>query len=352
MRQVLAPSGELVADAPVDLSAIRRLYRSMVTARIFDRKCVALQTQGRLATYAPYEGQEACQVGSVAAIRAEDWLVATYRDAAAMWMHGFGWRSLLLWRSGDERGAAPPPEVPVLPASITVGGHMVHAVGLAWGERLQGRDRIALTLFGDGATSEGDFHEAMNFAAVYQSGTVFLCQNNGYAISMPRNAQTKSDTIAVKAEAYGMPGMVVDGNDVLAVYAAVSEAAERARSGGGPTLIEAVTYRLGPHTTNDDPSRYRDASESDEWREREPIERVRRYLETHDAWDPAWQAEVDDTESAAIEEAVAEAEATPLQSPSEMFGAMFATPTAQLAAQQAELESAIGSQSQTGRSHP
>jgi pyruvate dehydrogenase E1 component alpha subunit len=338
MRQVLAPSGELVADAPVDLSAVRRLYRSMVTARLFDRKCVALQTQGRLSTYAPYEGQEACQVGSVAAIRADDWLVATYRDAAAMWMHGFGWESLLLWRTGDERGAGAPPGVPVLPASITVGGHMVHAVGLAWGERLQGRDRIALTLFGDGATSEGDFHEAMNLAAVYESGTVFLCQNNGYAISMPRDRQTKSETIAAKAEAYGMPGLVVDGNDVLAMYEVIREAADSARRGGGPTLIEAITYRLGPHTTNDDPSRYREDLEAEEWRRREPIERVRRYLESHDAWDPAWQTEFESEESAAIEEAVVAAEATSPQTAADMFGAMFAAPTPQLEAQRVELE--------------
>lgn len=338
MRQLLDPSGQLVGESPIDLVTARRLYRSMVAARLFDRKCVALQKQGRLATYAPYEGQEAAQVGSAAALAADDWMVATYRDAAAMWMHGFPWESLVLWRSGDERGAAAAPEVPVLPASITVGAHMLHAVGLAWAARLQGERRIAITYFGDGATSEGDFHEAMNFAAVYITGTVFVCQNNGYAISMPRDAQTKSETIAQKAGAYGVPGVVVDGNDVLAVYAVTAEAAERARTGGGPTLIEAVTYRVGPHTTNDDPRRYRDPNEERRWAERDPLERVRIYLAANDAWEADWQSDIERIESELIEEAVAAAEALDRQTPDAMFESMFADPTPQLRAQYAALK--------------
>ncbi|MDH3499250.1 MAG: pyruvate dehydrogenase (acetyl-transferring) E1 component subunit alpha [Acidimicrobiia bacterium] len=337
MRQILDPDGRLMADPPVDLATTRRLYRSMVAARLFDRKCVAMQKQGRLATYAPYEGQEAAQIGSAAAVAPDDWLVATYRDAAAMWMQGFPWESLVLWRTGDERGAAAPEGVPVLPPSITVGAHMLHAVGLAWAARLRGEDRIAITYFGDGATSEGDFHEAMNFAAVYNTGTVFLCQNNGYAISMSRKEQTKSETIAQKAEAYGVPGTVADGNDVLAVFAATTEAADRARSGGGPTLIEAVTYRAGPHTTNDDPRRYRDASEEHEWARRDPIERVRRYLEANGAWDGAWQHDIEVTETDVIEQAVAAAEALDVQEPEAMFGAMFAETTPQLSDQLAAL---------------
>ena len=333
MRQILTPDGRATADLPVDLATTRRLYRSMVAARLFDRKCVALQKQGRLATYAPYEGQEAAQIGSVAAIDADDWVVATYRDAAAMWMQGFPFESLILWRAGDERGAAAPDNVPVLPASITVGAHMLHAVGLAWAARLRGERRIAITYFGDGATSEGDFHEAMNFAGVYNTGTVFFCQNNGYAISLPRRAQTRAETIAAKGTAYGVPGVVVDGNDVLAVFAVTAEAAERARAGDGPTLIEAVTYRLGPHTTNDDPRRYRSESEEAEWAERDPLERVRRFLAANDAWDPHWQDDIERTESEEIEAAVTSAESIDAQAPEAMFEAMFAEPTAQLLAQ-------------------
>ena len=166
--------------------------------------------------------------------------------------------------------------VDVLPPSITVGAHMIHAVGISWAEKLQGTDRIAITYFGDGATSEGDFHEAMNFAGVFKTPTVFLCQNNGYAISMPRERQTASDTIAQKADAYGMVGEQVDGNDLFAVYASTKEAVDRARAGEGATLIEAVTYRVGPHTTNDDPGRYRDPEEERLALDRDPIERVRR----------------------------------------------------------------------------
>ncbi len=178
MLQILDPSGELVADPPFDHTLGRRLYRAMVVARIYDRKCTSLQKQGRLATYAPFEGQEAAQVGSAAALLPEDWVVATYRDAAAMWMQGYPWELLILGRTGDERGGSPPDHVPVLPPSVTVGAHMLHAVGLAWAARANGEPRVAMTYFGDGATSEGDFHEAMNLAAVYRTGTVFLCQNN------------------------------------------------------------------------------------------------------------------------------------------------------------------------------
>jgi len=324
MLQILTPSGDLIGDAPFDVDMARRLYRAMVFARLYDRKATALQKQGRLATYAPFEGQEAAQVGSAAALDVDDWMVPTYRDAAAMWMQGYPLELLIAGRTGDERGGSPPEPVRVLPPSITVGGHMVHAVGLAWAERMKGTDRIAITYFGDGATSEGDFHEAMNFAGAFQVGCVFLCQNNGWAISMPREAQTASDTIAQKAIAYGIPGVQVDGNDVFGVYSVTSEAVDRARSGQGPTLIEAVTYRVGPHTTADDPSRYRTTEVGDEWAHRDPIERLRLYLSERDAWDSAWQAEIEMESSAEVEAAVEAAEAFPEPGPEAMFDAMFA----------------------------
>jgi pyruvate dehydrogenase E1 component alpha subunit len=336
MRQLLDPAGELLGDAPVGLDETRRLYAAMVEARVYDRKCTALQKQGRLATYAPFEGQEAAQVGAAAALRPDDWVVATYRDAALMWMHGYTWEALVLGRTGDERGGSPPEGINILPPSITVGAHMLHAVGLAWGERVLGTDRVALTSFGDGATSEGDFHEAMNFAAVFSTATVFLCQNNHYAISLARATQTRAETIADKAFAYGMPGEQVDGNDLFAVLTATMTAVASARNGAGPTLIEAVTYRLGPHTTSDDPGRYRPAEEVEQWRERDPLERVRLYLASQDRWDEEWQRELDRTASERIERAVNIAEGLDPLPASDPFDRMFATPSPLLAEQRDE----------------
>ncbi|HSJ34575.1 MAG TPA: pyruvate dehydrogenase (acetyl-transferring) E1 component subunit alpha [Acidimicrobiia bacterium] len=337
MRQRLTPSGGLEGDAPFDLQLTRRLYRAMVFARTYDRKSTALQKQGRLATYAPFEGQEAAQIGAAAALEPQDWVVGTYRDAALMWAQGYPWELLFAGRTGDERGGRPPEHVPVMPPSITVGGHMVHAVGLAWAEKLQGTERIALTSFGDGATSEGDFHEAMNFAAVYDIGCVFLCQNNGYAISLAREFQTRSESIAQKAIAYGMPGIQVDGNDLFAVYEAVREAADRARASEGPTLIEAMTYRVGPHTTADDPGRYRTGDEADEWRRRDPLERLRIYLSEREAWDEEWQAAIEAEAGAEIDRAVELAENMPPLAPGQILDAMFESLPAHLETQRREL---------------
>jgi pyruvate dehydrogenase E1 component alpha subunit len=329
----LAEDGSLLADPPVGTDRTRALFAAMVVARTYDRKASALQRQGRLATYAQFEGQEAAQIGSAAALRADDWMVGTYRDAAAMWHQGYGWEQLFLGRMGDERGGSPPEGVNVLPPSITVGAHMIHAVGLSWAERLMGSDRIALTYFGDGATSEGDFHEAMNFAAVFSTPTVFLCQNNGWAISMSRADQTRSETIAVKAVAYGMPGVLVDGNDALAMLAVTTEAVERARSGGGPTLIEALTYRVGPHTTADDAGRYRPEEEVEAWRTRDPIDRLRAYLQQTDEWSEAWESDLEVEASAEIEAAVAAAEDLAAFDPDGHLGRAFAEPTRPLADQ-------------------
>lgn len=321
-----------------DLAA--RLYRAMVFVRTYDRKCIALQKQGRLAVYSPFEGQEAAQVGSAAALRADDWMVASYRDGAAMWMQGYPMELLLAGRTGDERGGQVPAGVNIMPPSITVGGHMVHAVGLAWAERLRGADRIAITYFGDGATSEGDFHEAMNFAGVNQLGVVFLCQNNGWAISLPTSEQTGSDSIAEKAIGYGMPGYQVDGNDLFAVYQVTREAIERARAGLGPTLIEAVTYRLGPHTTADDPTRYRDESEVESWKSRDPLERLRIYLSERGRWDPESETRIEAQAAEAVDRAIVEAESLPPPTGDDMFDSMFAELPSDLAAQRDELRGA------------
>jgi len=338
LLQILDPAGTLLDDSPLDGERVVELYEAMVIGRVYDRKCSAMQRQGRLATYAPFEGQEACQIGSVAPLRHDDWLVATYRDAAAMWYMGYGMVNLILGRTGDERGGHPDDGVNVLPPSITVSGHMIHAVGLSWGEKLRAGDRVALTIFGDGATSEGDFHEAMNFAAVFVTPTVFFCQNNGWAISMPRERQTAAESLVDKAVGYGMPGVLVDGNDLLAVYRASAEAVERARSGGGPSFIEAVTYRVGPHTTADDPGRYRAESEAEQWRDRDPLARVRTYLERKGAWDDERQAIIERSASDAVEDAVASAESLEPLRGEDIFTGMFARPTHALEVQKGRLE--------------
>ena len=339
MLTLISPDGTVGDRLPITLEEMRQLYADMVEARTYDHKCMAMQRQGRLATYAPFEGQEAAQIGAAATLRPDDWVAATYRDAALMWRAGYPWSLLVAGRTGDERGGQAPDGVNVLPPSITVGGHMIHAVGLAWAEALRGSDRVALTSFGDGATSEGDFHEAMNFAAVFNTPTVFLCQNNGFAISYPRAEQTRSESIAMKAEGYGMPGVLVDGNDVAAVFEVVREAVTRARRGGGPTLIEAVTYRLGPHTTADDPNRYRDEDDAVEWREKDPLERVRLLLERAGGWTPEWQTDLETRAADVIEEAVAMAEALPQPTAEEMLLRMYEQPTSSIESQLREIGS-------------
>jgi pyruvate dehydrogenase E1 component alpha subunit len=336
MFNLINPDGSVRDRLPITLDEMKDLYAAMVEARTYDDKSMAMQRQGRLATYAPFRGQEAAQIGAAAALRPGDWLAATYRDAALNWKAGYPWRLLILGRTGDERGGQVPEDVNILPPSITVGGHMIHAVGLAWAEKLQGSTRIALTSFGDGATSEGDFHEAMNFAAVFETPTVFFCQNNGFAISYPTDEQMRTETIAEKADAYGMPGVRVDGNDVVAVMVAVREAAERARSGKGPSLVEALTYRIGPHTTADDPARYRDEAALAVWEERDPLLRVRRLLERSGAWTAHWQQTLEREASMTIETAVDWAESIPAPGPGEMFTRMFAEPTPPLTEQARE----------------
>jgi pyruvate dehydrogenase E1 component alpha subunit len=240
------------------------MYRQMWLLRIYDRKAVSLQRQGRFGTYAQMEGQEACMVASPLSLQPQDWMVTSYRETGAMWMHGVPLKLLALYWMGNEFGSQMPEGVRVLPFSIPVGTHPLHAVGLAYAGKYRQDDSIAVTYFGDGATSEGDVHEAMNMAGVFQLPCIFFCQNNQYAISVPRHHQTASQTIAQKALAYGFPGILVDGNDIFAVYAVMREAVERARGGHGPSLIEAYTYRMGAHTTADDPTKYRDDSELEE----------------------------------------------------------------------------------------
>ena len=257
---------------------LRELHRRMVLGRRFDTQATALTKQGRLAVYPSSRGQDACQIGAVLALRDQDWLFPTYRDCVAILTRGVPAEQTLSLLRGDWHCGYDPYQYRVAPQCTPLATNTLHAVGLAHAARLRKQDQVALALLGDGATSEGDTHEALNFAAVWKAPVVFLVQNNGYAISVPLAKQTAAPTLAAKGIGYGIPSLLIDGNDAAVVYAAVRAAVERAAAGGGPTLIEAVTYRIEPHTNADDAGRYRDSEEVAAWLERDPIARIEAYL--------------------------------------------------------------------------
>jgi pyruvate dehydrogenase E1 component alpha subunit len=278
--QLLAADGSLVGEPDPDLSRedLRALLRLMILARRLDRECMALQRQGELTVYPPFEGQEAAQVGSAFAMRQGDMAFPSFRELAAALVRGVDAVEYLEYHRGTWHGGPYDPFASgFAPICVPVATQIVHAVGWGLGAKLDGRPACALAYFGDGSASEGDFHEAANLAAVFRAPVVFFCQNNGWAISVPPEEQYVAP-IASRAGGYGFPGIRVDGNDVLAVHRVTREALERARGGGGPTLIEAMTYRIGPHSTADDASRYRDDAEVERWRVLDPIERYRRFL--------------------------------------------------------------------------
>lgn len=262
----------------LDKEFLLKLHCGMLLGRRFDERLLQLQRQGRMGTFAPIQGQEASQIGAVAALEDADWLVPSFREMAAELWRGKKMEQVILLYAGYNEGGEIPPHLNNLPVAIPVGTQTLHAAGIAYAIQYRGKKQVAMSFFGDGATSEGDFHEALNFAGVYQVPAVFICQNNHWAISIPRKKQTRSQTLAQKAVAYGIPGVQVDGNDVLAVYTAAREAVDRARAGDGPTLIECVTYRMSVHTTADDPKRYRQDVEVEEWVARDPLVRFQNYL--------------------------------------------------------------------------
>jgi pyruvate dehydrogenase E1 component alpha subunit len=317
--------------APEDL---RRLYRAMLLGRRVDERMLRLQRQGRIGTFAPIKGQEASQMGSVFTLRKTDWTVPSFRETAAMLWRGWPIEKILLLFAGYLEGGQPAPDQHDLPITIPVATQLPHAVGLAYAAQYRGDDAVVMAYCGDGATSEGDFHEALNFAGVWHVPVVFVVQNNQWAISVPLKKQTHSRTLAQKALAYGFPGIQVDGNDVLAVYAASREAVARARAGDGPTLVECVTYRLGVHTTADDPSRYRSAEEVEAWERKDPLTRFGAYLEKKNLMEPGLEQEVD----AEIARAVQAFEATPPADPLAMFDHAYAEAPAHLTTERAEVE--------------
>ncbi len=276
---ILNREGEVdeALDPGLSEDLLARLHRIMVLARRFDERMLILQRQGKLGTFAPVKGQEA-QIGAAAALGPDDWIVPSFRETPAEIWRGKAMETILLYYSGYNEGGDPGEGLNLLPVSVPVGSQMTHAVGIGYGMKYRDQKSVALTFFGDGATSQGDFHEAMNFASVFQVPVIFMCQNNHWAISLPRSRQTNSSTLAQKAIAYDMPAIQVDGNDVLAVHSATKEAADRARAGAGPTLIEMVTYRLAMHTTADDPKKYRSEQEVAQWESRDPITRFEKYL--------------------------------------------------------------------------
>jgi pyruvate dehydrogenase E1 component alpha subunit len=336
---ILDSDGTLDGALEPKLSAddLKSLYRAMVLGRRLDERMMRLQRQGRIGTFAPIKGQEASQLGSAFALRRQDWMVPSFRETAAMVWRGWPIEKLLLFFAGYVEGGSPAPDQRDLPVTIPVATQLPHAVGLAYAAQYRGDDAVVMVFFGDGATSEGDFHEALNFAGVWGVPVVFVCQNNQWAISVPLKKQTHSRTIAQKALAYGLPGIQVDGNDVLAVYAAAREAVERAREGKGPTLIECVTYRLGMHTTADDPSKYRSEEEVKAWERKDPLTRFRAYLERRNLLDGGLEAEVDEEIGAAVRRF----ESAPPPDPLAAFEHVYAELPPHLAAQRAELQARL-----------
>lgn len=303
--QVLNEHGQVdkALEPQVSPEDLRRLYRVMLLARMVDDRMYKLQAQGRMGTFPGVRGQEAC-VGVTAALRPTDWLQPAFRETACLFWRGIAPKRVLQYFAGMEEGNVFPPEAKTLPIPICVGSQTLHATGVAWAEQIRGTTNVTLCYFGDGGTSEGDFHEALNLAGVYKLPIVYVCMNNQWAISVPRTIQSAAKTLAQKAIAYGFSGLQIDGNDFLAAIVAGREAVENARAGKGPTLIEMVTYRLGPHTTADDAKRYRREEEVQQWLPKDPLIRARKYLEAKHLWSPAWQAELEAEFTELIEQEV------------------------------------------------
>jgi pyruvate dehydrogenase E1 component alpha subunit len=309
------------------------LYDKMVMLREADQQALTLQRAGRMGTYAPTLGQEAANIGSAAVLEAGDWLVPSFREMGAMLVRGVPLKLIYMYWMGSEWGSHFEENVKVLPICAPVSTQTLHGVGLAWAAKLKKEKTVTLIFFGDGATSKGDFHEAMNFAGVFKIPCLFFCQNNQYSISVPRPAQTASESLAQKAIAYGFPGVMVDGNDLMAIYTVTQAAAHRARAGEGPVLIEAQTYRMGPHTTADDPSRYRSAEELREHEPYDPIRRIRVYLEERGLINEDTEKQrLENYEQLAKDEA-REAEAAISLNPDDMFDFHYSQMPAYLAFQ-------------------
>lgn len=341
-QQVLDAKGNVVnSDLLPNLKdeELRELMRRMVFIRVLDQRAIKMTRQGRLGFYAPVAGQEASMLGSEFATTKEDFILPGYRDVPQLLFHGWPLDQWILFSRGHQYGTDIPKDVNVLIPQIIIGAQYVQTAGTAMAFKLRGEKRVAITYTGDGGTSQGDFYEGMNFAGAFQAPAVFIVQNNQFAISVPRELQTAAETLAQKAVAVGIPGVQVDGNDILAMYAVTKEAVDRARAGNGPTLIEAVTFRFGPHTmSGDDPTRYRTKDLENEWEQKDPLVRFRNYLQGKGLW-------TDKDEEAAMEEAnqsfndaVKKADGVPKMTIPSLIDSMFEVMPESLKAQRAEYE--------------
>jgi len=305
----------------------------MFQCRHLDGVAFRLQRSGRMGTYPQNMGQEATSLGAAYVLNKNDWLVTCYRENCGLFWRGVPMESILLHWMGDERGNAMPREHFATPIAVPIGTQMLHATGLAWAAKYRGEKQIACTFFGDGATSEGDFHEAANFAANLDIPVVFVCQNNFWAISVPGHIQCSAPTVAQRGIAYGMPCLQVDGNDIFATVYAMKMASEHARTQGKPYFIEMVTYRLGDHTTADDASRYRDKAEVESWKGKDPLIRVRKHMERLKLWDDRKEADLLERTEKLVAEAVARAENIAAPHSADFFNSMYAELPADLALQ-------------------
>ncbi|HET7637466.1 MAG TPA: pyruvate dehydrogenase (acetyl-transferring) E1 component subunit alpha [Ktedonobacteraceae bacterium] len=336
-HQILDPDGNQVGEIP-DLGAERMLslYRFMQLGRAFSNKIIALQRQGRATTFGSLVGQEATAVGIAAPLQQQDWLTTSYREIASLFVKGVPIPTVAY----SFRGFTPqnwPAETHCLPVQIVIGAQMLHAVGLAMAAKITGDPVVAVGGCGDGATSEGDFNEALNFAGVYQAPVVLVVQNNGWAISVPRSKQSAAQTFASRGSGFGVPSELVDGNDIFAVYDIMHKAVERARSGQGPTLVETLTYRIGAHTTADDPTRYRDTAEVEAWQAKDPIARFQKFLIRRDLLTEDRVLHIVEEIEEEVNEAIRIAEAMPPMAPDSFFDYTMANLPPRLEEQRADL---------------
>jgi len=335
--QILDPEGNLVGEVPdLDDERMLALYRYMQLGRLFSNKIISMQRQGRATTFGSLVGQEATAVGLAAPLQTQDWLATSYREIASLFVKGVPITTVAY----SFRGFTPenwPSEAHCLPIQIVIGTQMLHAVGLAMAAKIAGDPVVAVGVCGDGATSEGDFNEALNFAGVFHAPVVLVVQNNGWAISVPRHKQSAAQILAARGAGFGIPSVLVDGNDILAVYDVMQQAVNRARSGEGPTLVETLTYRIGAHTTADDPTRYRDSAEVESWRTKDPITRFQRFLIKRGLLtEEQVQQTITDLEEE-INEAVREVEAMPPMAPDSFFDYTMAELPPRLQEERADL---------------
>lgn len=332
--RVLDTSGIPTGEVPLSDDATLEAFEWMLLTRTFDEKATSLQRQGRFGTFSSVRGQEASVVGAASALDpSRDWIAPQYRELPAILRHGMPLENFALYFMGHPRGCVIPEDVNILPIQISLAAQLPQAVGVAWGLRQQGLDSVVTTFFGDGASSEGDFHESVNLAGVTKAPVIFFLQNNGWAISTPRRKQTAARTFADRAAGYGVHGAFVDGNDLFAVHTVMAEAVERARAGKGPTLIESLTWRAGAHNTADDPTKYVTAGDHEAWAGTDPISRVEAYLRAKGAMDDDSHAQIRARCVAEVERALSVAQATPAAGPEALFDHVYAEPFARFTEQ-------------------